>query len=50
MATTEMHQFGCQLPLKLVEEIDKRAEKEQRSRNVMIERLLKAALDAKIPT
>jgi len=49
MASEEIHQFGCYLPLKLVEEIDKRAEAEQRSRNVMIERLLRAALDAEIP-
>ncbi len=50
MATTEMYQFGCYLPLEMVEEIDKLADKEQRSRNIMIERLLRAALDAEIST
>ncbi len=50
MATTEMFQFGCYLPLELVEEVDKLAEEQQRSRNIMIERLLRAALDAEIST
>lgn len=53
MATEESKEkfgFGCYLPLKLVEEIDALAEKEQRSRNNMIDRLLRAALDAKDST
>lgn len=42
--------FGCALPRELVDEVDALAEKQQRSRNVMIERLLRAALDAEIST
>lgn len=42
--------FGCYLPRELVDEVDERAADEQRSRNVMIERLLRAALDAEIST
>lgn len=42
--------FGCYLPIDLLEELDERADKEKRSRNNLIEILLRVALDAKIST
>ena len=42
--------FGCYLSLELVDRVDALAEEEDRSRNNMIERLLRAALDAEIST
>ncbi len=41
--------FGCYIAEDVLNKVDALAEKQQRSRNVMIERLLRAALDADIP-
>lgn len=51
MATEELPVkvgFGCYIADDVLARVDALAEKQQRSRNVMIERLLRAALDAEL--